>query len=263
MTEKVRYPSSGRWVEADLAFPSGTPPWPAVILIHEISGTSDHYRDVAERFANEGYLALVPDLYSNDAVFKSLAEHAVHMMGRVRHAQDLEAAIAALNLPPHEHEELRRAAYWDRERDTSTYVPDLLAAIDYLKARPDVRAEAVAAAGYCWGGGLLGQLLVTGADLAAASIYYGEPPDFDHLERVRCPVQGHYGAVDTVVGYKFAPDLEAAMRARGKEFTYFLYEDAPHAFFNDTGPRYRAEAAQLAWERTLEFLGRRLKAHAP
>src|SRR5437867_3834833 len=103
---KIRYPSRGVSVNADVARPTGDGPWPAVILIHEISGTSEHYRDVAGRFAAEGYLALVPDLYSNDTVFQSLEEHAVHMMGRVRHAADLDIAIAALKLPAHETEEL-------------------------------------------------------------------------------------------------------------------------------------------------------------
>jgi carboxymethylenebutenolidase len=116
--------------------------------------------------------------------------------------------------------------------------------------------------GYCWGGGILGQLIVAGADLAAASIYYGEPPPFDQIGQVRCPVQGHYGTGDTVVGYQFVPDLEAAMQDQGKAFTSYLYEDAPHAFFNDTGPRYRAEAAKLAWERTLAFFQSHLKGTA-
>jgi carboxymethylenebutenolidase len=258
-TESVTYPSSGRQVTADVARPVGAPPWPAVILIHELSGVSDHYRDIAARFASEGYLALVPDLYANDAVFKSLSEHSVHAVGRVRHAHDLDAAIAALNLPPHEQEELRRAAHWDRERDTSTYVPDLQAAIHYLRSRSDVRDGAVAAIGYCWGGGILGQLLVAGGDLAAAEIYYGEPPALDRVGAIRCPVEGHYGTGDTVVGYKFAPDLDAAMKSQSKDFAYYLYVDAPHAFFNDTGPRYRPEAAKLAWERTLAFFERHLK----
>jgi carboxymethylenebutenolidase len=183
----------------------------------------------------------------------------VHAVGRVRHAHDLEAAIAALNLPAHEQDDLRRAAHWDRERDTSTYVPDLLAAIDYLRTRPDVADGNIGCVGFCWGGGILGQLLVAGADLAAAEIFYGEPPAFDELNAVRCPIEGHYGTGDTVVGYKFAPDLQAAMKSQGKEFAYFLYEDAPHAFFNDTGPRYRPEAAKPAWERTVAFFARYLK----
>ena len=258
-TVRLSYPSGDRALQADLALPSGAAPWPAVILIHEISGTSDHYRDVAARFAREGYLALAPHLYTNDAVYNSLDPHAVHMMGRVRHAEDLEAAIAKLDLPPKEHEELRRAAYWDRERDTSTYVPDLLAAVDYLALRSDVRSGAVGAVGFCWGGGVLGQLLTAGAGLAAASVFYGEPPASDQLAPIRCPVQGHYGTADTVVGYKFAPELEAAMKAAGKEFSYHIYDDAPHAFFNDTGPRYREDAAKLAWERTLGFFHHHLE----
>src|SRR5437762_11214001 len=112
--ESVRYPSRGLHVTADLARPASPPPWPAVILIHEISGTDDHYRDLAARYAAEGYLAMVPDLYCNDAVYQSIDRHAVHMMGRVRHAHDLDAAIAALNLPEHDASELKRAALWDR-----------------------------------------------------------------------------------------------------------------------------------------------------
>ena len=258
-TELLSYPSGARSVQADLAVPSGAGPWPAVILIHEISGTGDHYRDVAARFARVGYLALAPNLYANDAVYNGLDLHAVHMMGRVRHADDLEAAIAKLELPPKEHEALRRAAYWDRERDTSTYVPDLLAAVDYLASRPDVRGDAIGAVGFCWGGGVLGQFLSAGAGLAAASVFYGEAPAYDQLASIRCPVQGHYGTADTVVGYKFAPELEAAMKAAGKEFSYYIYDDAPHAFFNDTGARYREDDAKIAWERTLEFFHRHLE----
>jgi carboxymethylenebutenolidase len=141
----------------------------------------------------------------------------------------------------------------------STYVPDLLAAIEYLRNRPDVVGGNIGCVGFCWGGGILGQLLVAGADLAAAEIYYGEPPAFDMLRAVRCPIEAHYGTGDTVVGYKFAPDLATAMERQGKKFDYFLYEDAPHAFFNDTGPRYRPEAAKLAWERTVAFFARHLK----
>lgn len=257
--ESVSYPSRGRSVKADLAKPAGSPPWPAVILIHEISGTDDHYKDLAGRFAREGYLALVPDLYCNDEVYQSIDHHAIHMMGRVRHAHDLDAAIAALDLPERDAHELKRAALWDRERDLSTYVPDLVAGIDYLRSQPDVWNDAIGAVGFCWGGGVLGQLLVAGAKLDAAEIYYGEPPELDKLSAVQCPVEGHYGTADTVVGYKFAPDLGAAMKSAGKDFAFYIYDDAPHAFFNDTGPRYRPEAAKLAWERTLSFFGKQLK----
>lgn len=256
-TERVGYPSRGLSVEAEIAQPKTAGPWPAVILVHEITGTSDHYRDVANRFANEGYLALVPDLYSNDAVFRSMHLHDIHQVGRFRHAKDLEKALEVL--PEDQRDGARKAVLWDRERDTSTYVVDLLSAIDYLKSRSNVRNDGIGCIGYCWGGGELGKLLVAGADLAAAAIYYGEPPALDKLGNVRCPVQGHYGSADTVVGYAFVPDLESGMKARGKHFESYIYEDAPHAFFNDTGPRYRAEPSKLAWERTLTFFQQHLK----
>jgi carboxymethylenebutenolidase len=256
-TEHVGYPSRGLTVNAEVAKPGAAGRWPAVILIHEITGTSDHYRDVANRFAREGYLALVPDLYSNDAVFKGMHLHDIHQVGRFRHAKDLDKAVEVL--PEDQREGAKKAVYWDRERDTSTYVPDLLSAIEYLQSRPDVLGGAIGCIGYCWGGGELGKLLVAGADLAAASIYYGEPPDLDKLSNIRCPVQGHYGGADTVVGSAFVPELSSRMQSSGKEFESFIYDEAPHAFFNDTGPRYRAEAANLAWQRTLQFFEKHLK----
>ncbi len=132
-----------------------------------------------------------------------------------------------------------------------------MAGVDYLRSRPHVWANAVG--GFCWGGSVLGQLLVAGGKLNAAQIYYGEPPALDRLSAVQCPVEGHYGTAETVVGYKFAPHLEAAMKAAGKEFGYYIYDDAPHAFFNDTGARYRPQAAKLAWERTLSFFGKHVR----
>lgn len=255
--EQLTYLSGARAVEADLALPAVPPPWPAVILIHEVTGTGDHFRDVATRFARQGYAALVPDLYSNDALYRTLHHSDIAHAMRVRHSRDIEAALQ--EYPAEERETIRRAVRWDRERDSSTYVPDLVAAIDYLRGRADVRGDAIGCVGYCWGGGLLGELLVAGGHLDAAAVYYGAPPPLTAVGNVRCPVEGHYGTADTVVGYTFVPDLEGAMRANGKDFSAYLYEEAPHAFFNDTGARYRAEAAELAWERTLEFFGRHLK----
>src|SRR5947207_1879367 len=107
VAESVSYPSRGKQDREELAQPAGDPPWTAVILIHEVSGTDEHYQGLAGRFAREGYLALVPDLYCNDAIYQSIDHRAIHMMGRVRHAHDLDAAIAALNLPEHDAQELK------------------------------------------------------------------------------------------------------------------------------------------------------------
>jgi carboxymethylenebutenolidase len=140
-------------------------------------------------------------------------------------------------------------------------VPDLRAAVDYLKGRSDVRANAIGSIGYCMGGGLSGQLATSGADIAAAVINYGPIPPLDEVPNVRCAVMGHYGGEDTGITSR-VPELEEAMKRHGKDFTAHVYEGAPHAFFNDERPSYRAEAAALTWERTLDFFRRHLKGAA-
>ena len=226
-----------------------------MIVIQEVFGLDDHIEDLARRFAHEGYLALAPDLYCRDAVRATLS------------VEDIEGALAAgrgdveaniRQLPADRQERVRRAINWRNDRDTSTYVPDLQAAVAYLKDRSDVRSDAIGCIGYCMGGGLSGQLATSGADIAAAVINYGGPPPANEIPRVRCAVQGHYGGLDTGITSR-VPDFEAAMKSAGKDFTAYVYDGAQHAFFNNTRPSYHAEASRLTWERTLDFLQRHLK----
>jgi carboxymethylenebutenolidase len=254
--DRITYPGPTGEVSAYLARPAGDAPWPAIVVVHEFWGLTEHIEDVARRFAGEGYLALAPDLYCHDAVYPTLKYEDLEGLLRLMNVRDVDAVIA--DLPAERQEGVRRALAWRDTRDASTYLPDLLAAVDYLQARPDVRAEAIGAIGYCMGGGFAGRLAAAGADLAAAVIYYGGLPPVEQIPNVRCAVQAHYGTEDpfakTVV-----PSLQAAMNEHGKNFTLFMYEGAPHAFFNDTGGSYRSEAAQLAWRRTLGFFEEHLK----
>lgn len=256
VTERLTYPSGSGGVQAYLARPPGGQPWPAIIVIQEVFGLDSHIEDLARRFAAQGYLALAPDLYCHDPARAQLRVRDIAESMPVRRAPDVEEAIR--RLPADRQDGVRRALAWLKTRDSSTYVPDLQAAVDFLKGRPDVRVEAVGCIGYCMGGGLSGQLAATGADLAAAVIYYGSPPALDQVPNVRCPVQGHYGGEDQGITSR-VPEFEAAMRQHGKDFTHYVYEGAPHAFSNDTRPSYRAEASKVAWERTLDFLERHLK----
>lgn len=256
LTERMTYPSASRGVQAYLARPPSGQPWPAIIVIQEVFGLVAHIEDVARRFAQEGYLALAPDLYCHDPVRATLEGRDIEDAMPVRRAQDLEAAIG--QLAADRQAPVRRALRWLEERDSSTYVPDLLAAVDYVKGRPDVRADAVGAIGYCMGGGLCGQLATAGADIAAAVINYGGVPPLEQVPNVRCSVQGHYGGADVGITSR-VPELEAAMKAHGKDFTSYVYDGAPHAFFNDTRPSYREDASRLTWQRTLDFLERHLK----
>jgi carboxymethylenebutenolidase len=119
----------------------------------------------------------------------------------------------------------------------------------------DGRATAVGAMGFCMGGGLVWSLAHREDRLGAAVVFYGLADERGRL--LRCPLLAHYGTAD-----RYPQDqLEALRRelaAEGPEAELLTYDGAPHAFFNDTRPSFRPEAASEAWERTVEFLRRHL-----
>jgi len=252
-TERMTYPATEGDLKAYLARPTEGAPWPAIIVIQEVFGLVDHIEDVARRFAAEGYLALAPDLYTHDTVRPTLEDEDIVVAFPYRGQADKLA-----ELPPGKRESIGRALEWLTKRNLSTYVPDLIAGVNYLRTRSDVRPAAIGAVGFCMGGGLVGQLVASGADIAAGVIFYGPPPPLDKVGNVRCPVQGHYGGEDPGITNN-VPAFEEAMRAAGKDFAAFVYEGAPHAFNNDQRPSFHGEAAKVAWGRTLEFFQEHLK----
>jgi len=255
--ERITYPSASGGVQAYLAKPdSGSAPWPGLIVIQEVFGLVDHIEDLARRFAGEGYVAIAPDLYCHDQVKKTIADQDLMQAMGARSAPDPEAVLK--QLPPERESAARKALEWLTKRDMSTYVPDLRAAVDYLRSRPDVRKNAIGSIGYCMGGMLSGALAASGIDIQAAVIYYGQNPWIDQVQNIRCPVQGHYGGEDPNITSGI-PKLDEAMKKHGKPFTHFVYEGAKHAFFNDQRPNYHPGAAKLAWGRTIDFLGKHVK----
>jgi carboxymethylenebutenolidase len=253
--ERMSYPSASGGVEAYVAHPSRQPPWPAVIVVQEVHGLTPHIEDLALRFADQGYLALAPNLYCHDTGFDAFNSEDLEQAMRLGREVD-EAAFQ--QLPADRREGVRKAVVWRNTRSQATYLPDLLEAVDYLKGRRDVRADAIGAVGYCMGGGLVGRMATAGADLAAGVINYGHLPPLEEVPNVRGALQGHYGGKDEGIT-SHVPELAEAMKRHGKDYSYYVYEGAPHAFFNDTRPSYHPEAAKLTWERTLDFFARHLK----
>lgn len=252
------FPSGDKQVNAYIARPAGEGPFPAVIVIHEIYGLVPHIEDVARRFAREGFVAMAPDLYSQHP--------------RPGSPADVVAAMGFLNsLPPHArddseaiHRELDKLSEadrgrvgenlrWLRSRDAAQSAADVRAALEWLRQQPFVRPEAVAALGFCMGGGYAGRLAAEGAPLAGAVLFYGENPPLEQVPNIRCPLLGLYGAEDHRIT-DGVPMLAEAMQRSGKSFAYHVYAGAGHAFFNDTRPTYRPEAAADAWPRVLAFL---------
>lgn len=201
---------------------------PGVVVVQEWWGLTDQVAGVVDRLAAEGFVALAPDLYG----------------GRTTHDSE-EAFRFMQELPP------ERAAR------------DLAGAVTYLLERPETTSTAVGAVGFCMGGAFVLALAAQqGERIAAAVPWYGIPgPDTDY-SGLRAAVLGHYGEEDTSVPLEGVRATEARIREQaGVEVTMEVYP-APHAFYNDERPNYRAESAELAWGRTTAFLRGRLAPRA-
>jgi carboxymethylenebutenolidase len=221
------------WVNGDvmvrgyLCTPKTEEPSPAVLVIHENRGLNEHTRDVARRFAAQGFVALAPDILSRRG-----GTHTMKTPDEARTAIGTISAEDALS--------------------------DLEAGLEYLDTLRAVRKGQLASVGFCWGGARSWGLATQSPRLKAAVVFYGSAPPTDQLVNVKCPVLGLYGETDERIT-SLVPQVASAMKAESKPFDHKIYQGAGHAFFNDTGERYNAPAATDAWTRTVTFLQTHLK----
>lgn len=226
-TSQVTYPSGDVKMSALLAKPKGSGAWPAVIVIHENRGLTDHIQDVTRRIANLGYVALGVDLLSR-----------VGGTGKFAPPADPTQAINALKQPDID--------------------ADLTASVAYLKSQSFVKPK-LGVVGFCWGGGNSLLTAVNNKDIAACVVFYGRnPSSIDDVQKIAGSVEGNYGELDQGIT-PGVPALEAAMKKYNKPFEYKIYPGANHAFFNDTGPRFNEAAAKDAWARLVEFYKKNLQ----
>lgn len=212
MGAMVEFPANGGTCHGYLAEPAT--PGPGLVVIQEWWGLVPHIKDVCDRFAAEGFLALAPDLYRGTATTEP--DEAGKLM------MSLNIAEAA---------------------------KDMRGAAAYLAARSV--GGAVGATGFCMGGAMTLVLAAQGA-LRAAVPFYGIPRADPGYANITCPVLGHYAEHDGIAN---AEGLFDTMRAAGVDATLHVYPGTNHAFFNDARPEvYEADAAHLAWQRTLAFL---------
>jgi carboxymethylenebutenolidase len=219
----VEFPSNGHTIKGYLATPADGASGPGVIVIQEWWGLVDHIKDVAERFAREGFVALAPDLYDGAST---------------REPDEAGKLMMALNM--------ERVA------------KDLGGAIDRVVADPQCSSAGVGVVGYCMGGGLALLLATFRPDaVKAVAPYYGlipwesARPDWSKLT---APVEGHYGEKDGYFGPGLVRALEEELRALGKDATLQVHPGVDHAFFNDTRPEvYDPEQAGQAFGSTVAF----------
>lgn len=218
--QQLRFHSDGRGLEAYLARPEGEGPFPGVVVIHEIFGINDNIREVADRFAREGYVALAVDLFAN--------QNRAVCMARL---------LAGTLLRPLEHGGVR----------------DLSAALDRLMVQDGVDPSRLGAIGFCIGGTLALALACTDGRLKAIAPYYGMNPRPLEAVRRSCPVVGSYPDKDfTTAGGK---KLDAALEDYGVPHNIKVYEGAKHSFFNDHGPSFDGAASEDSWRRVMDFFG--------
>lgn len=222
--ETVTWPGDGATVSGYLVHPKGRKKRGVVVVIHENRGLTPHIKDVTRRVAQAGYLALGVD--------------ALSVVG---------------GTPADEDKGRELIGQLDSQKNLNNY----LAALTYLRARPESNGR-TGCVGFCWGGGLANQLAVHDPSLNAAVAYYGQQPKPEDVPQIKANVMLHYGGLDQRINADI-PAYEAALKAAHIPYELFIYEGVNHAFNNDTSPaRYNAEAAKLAWERTLRLFKEKL-----
>ncbi len=224
---EVSYKNGGVNLSGYLSKPMKKGKYPAILVIHENRGLNEHTRDVARRFAAAGYVALAADALSRKGGTGSFAT-----------PDKAREAFSTLNM--------------------TEVISDLNAGLNFLNSHANVKKGKLASIGFCWGGARSFKLATEPNQLKAAVVFYGTPPTDEELAKVHCPVYGNYGEKDTRIT-STVPTVEKKMKELKKSYEYKIYAGADHAFFNDTGDRYNAEAAKDAWEKTLAFLKKNLK----
>lgn len=217
----IEFTANGGTAPGYLATPaSGS--GPATIVMQEWWGLEDHIRSVCDRLAEAGFIALAPDLYRGDTTTE-----------------------------PDEAQQKMMALSMDQAEQ------DMRGAVDYLLAHEATESEGVGSLGFCLGGGLSVWAAAINRRIdAVVTYYYVMPHGKPDFSKIDAPVLGHFGDADDFIPVETAKELEQEIRDAGVEASFNFYEGCGHAFFNDTNRlgTYNAEAAQLSWDRTLDFL---------
>lgn len=198
--------------------------YPGVVMIHEWLGLNDHIKDMARQLAAQGYQVLAVDMYNGEVA-----------SGPDR-ARELSSAVRA---------------------NTEEGNRNLRAAAEYLREQ---KASKIASLGWCFGGQQSLHLALSGEQLDATVIYYGNLiTDKQKLAALKWPVLGIFGDADTAVPVQSARDFDAALDELGVANSIHIYPGLGHAFANPSGMNYAAEATKDAWAKTLAFLEANLK----
>ncbi len=226
VSENIDYTGDGKSL-GYLAYPEDAHNAPGIILIHEWWGLNDQIRRTADRYAEEGFVALAVDLYGGRSTI--INDEARELAGEVR--DNSQAAFTNLNK-----------------------------AIAYMASFTDdkVDEERIASVGWCFGGGWSYQMARNNLGTTASVIYYGFFNPQDDLSQMRAKIIAHFGEDDRAISLDTVETFQARLDTLNGEHEVYIYPNSGHAFANNQGDRYNEDAAEQAWERTLEFLRKHL-----
>jgi carboxymethylenebutenolidase len=233
-----KVPSGGFQVPIYEARPAGTGKYPVVLVIPEVFGMHEHIKDVTRRFAKEGFLGMTFEPYARE--------------GGVLHLPDIAAVRKVVDPVP-----------------DARVMGDLDALAAYVKKHPAARADRIGVTGFCRGGMYTLLFAAHSREAKAAVPWYGQlkpaktpgvrtAGPIDLVARITAPVLGLYGGEDLGISVADVKEMEAALKAAGKTAEFVIYPGAPHAFYADYRPSYRAEAASDAWGRCLAWFNKYL-----
>ena len=224
--DTVPSPQGNGSIKGYLVRPANATKLPSVLVIHENRGLNPYIEDVARRLAVADFIAFAPDGLTSVGGYPGDDEKGAKLFTEVDRAKMME---------------------------------DFFAAATWLKSRPDGTGK-LGAVGFCFGGGVVNQLAVRmGSDLAAAVPFYGVQPSAAEAAKIKAPINAQYGELDTRITGGW-PAFDAALTEAQVTHEGHIYKGANHGFHNDTTPRYDEAAAKEAWQRTLDWFNKYLRA---
>jgi carboxymethylenebutenolidase len=232
----------GARIPVYLVKPQGPGPFPSIVVIHEIFGQHEHIRDVARRFAKEGFIAAAPELYFREGGVGQIKE-IPELIKKVRGIADKQV------------------------------LDDVAAVLQHVRGLPESN-KLVGITGFCWGGRVTWLSVAEVPGFSAGVAWYGPLAGFgggdlqpaqplDRAAAMKAPVLGLYGGADAGIPVATVEQMKANLEMYNRTFDIKIYPDTPHAFYADYRPSYRKEAAEDGWKQGIAWFKKYLVAKAP
>lgn len=236
----VDIPVDGQAMDSYLTRPNDDERHPAIIVIQEVWGVNSHIQYVTDRLPAQGYVGLAPSMFHREG------------KGVIGMHEEMETAFA------------RMGACTD-----AGIVADVKAAVAWLQQQPYVDPDRIGIVGFCFGGRVSFLAACTVPELKAASVFYGGrilaalgdgAPPIDQVGNINCPVLGLFGEEDQNPTPADVDQIEAAMQAAGKTYSFHMYPGCGHGFHCNARGSYRPESARDAWGKTMAWFDEHVKA---